>query len=173
MAARPEEPEPGSQAPAVPATGLNPPVEQPVEPQVQVNGNQPLGGLGGLGTPLPPLVVTPAETTKEDDKCLGNKQLTKANRYWERVTPGCRSEQVLAPPMADRHANPFGDMGNPAGPGQALAGPAGDRHADPFGDMGMFDKPPEFKTKRRRSHTAGATPGTMIYDSMMIFDEFM
>lgn len=28
------------------------------------------------------------------------------------------------------------------------------RHADPFGDMGMFDKPPEFKTKRRRSETS-------------------
>ena len=29
-----------------------------------------------------------------------------------------------------------------------------DRHADPFGDMGMFDKPPEFKTKRRRERPA-------------------
>lgn len=31
-----------------------------------------------------------------------------------------------------------------------------DRHADPFGDMGMFDKPPEFKTKRRRERPADA-----------------
>lgn len=30
------------------------------------------------------------------------------------------------------------------------------RHADPFGDMGMFDKPPEFKTKRRRERPADA-----------------
>lgn len=31
-----------------------------------------------------------------------------------------------------------------------------DRHADPFGDMGMFDKPPEFKTKRRRERPVDA-----------------
>jgi len=33
-----------------------------------------------------------------------------------------------------------------------------DRHADPFGEMGMFDKPPEFKTKRRSPRHNGGMP---------------
>ena len=38
-----------------------------------------------------------------------------------------------------------------------------DRHADPFGDMGMFDKPPEFKTKRRRSETSRLGVMSMLH----------
>ena len=33
-----------------------------------------------------------------------------------------------------------------------------DRHADPFGEMGMFDKPLEFKTKRRSPRHNGGMP---------------